>query len=354
MSVSQKQVLAAVALSVGTLGVAHAQSSVTTYGLLDLSFGSFQYAGTEGSADNKSTTRVESGQMTTSFMGFKGSEDLGGGLKAMFTLESFIRMDTGASGRSNTDVFWARAANVALAGDFGKAVIGRMDNFLYQQALAFNPYGGSFGFSPTIRLTYGKWGPDKGDSGWSNSIAYYTPNLSGFTAAVQVQPGESQAESTSTGFMASYANGPFAVGFGYQIVKSAEAPKADLNQDAKQTFGLLGASYDFGVVKLFGQYGQYKGSDFTGTTAASDNVKSKLYQLGVSVPVSADGKVLASYGSQTRELPAGDAKHEILTLGYDHFLSKRTDVYAVFMRDDDDRTGYKSGNTVAFGIRHRF
>ncbi|WP_158622878.1 porin [Aquabacterium soli] len=354
MSVSQKQLLAAVALSLGAAGVAQAQSSVSAYGILDLSFGSFQYAGLDNSADNSSTTRVESGQMTTSFIGFKGTEDLGGGLKALFTLESFMRLDTGASGRSNTDVFWARAANVGLSGGFGKAVIGRMDNFLYQQALAFNPFGGSFGFSPTIRLTYGKWGPDKGDSGWSNSIAYYTPNLSGFTAAVQVQPGESQTESTSTGVMAGYANGPFAIGFGYQVAKSAEAPKADLNDGAKQTFGLLGASYDFGAVKLFGQYGQYKGSGFTGTTAATDNVKTKLYQLGLSVPVSADGKVLASYGSQTRELTTGDAKHEILTLGYDHFLSKRTDVYAVFMRDDDDRDGYKAGNTVAFGIRHRF
>ena len=351
MSTSQKQMLAAVALSLGAAGASHAQSTANVYGILDLSFGSFQYAGLDNSADNKSTTKVESGQLTTSFIGFKGTEDLGGGLKAMFALESFMRMDTGASGRSDSDVFWARAANVALAGDFGKAVIGRMDNFLYQQALAFNPFGGSFGFSPTIRLTYGKWGPDKGDSGWGNSIAYYTPNLSGFTAAVQIQPGESQTESTSTGVMAGYANGPFAIGFGYQSVKSAEAPKANVPDGAKKTFGLLGTSYDFGAVKLFGQYGQYKGSGFT---AATDNVKTKLYQLGVSVPVTADGKVLASYGSQTKELLTGDVKHEILTLGYDHNLSKRTDVYAIFMRDDDDRTGYKAGNTVAFGIRHRF
>ena len=351
MSVSQKQVLAAVALSVGTLGVAHAQSSLNAYGLLDLSFGSFQYAGTDGSADNKSTTKVESGQMTTSFIGFKGTEDLGGGLKAMFTLESFIRMDSGASGRSNADVFWARAANVALAGGFGKVVIGRMDNFLYLQALAFDPYGGSFGFSPTIRLTYGKWGPDKGDSGWSNSIAYYTPNLSGFTAAVQVQPGESETESTSTGLMLGYANGPFAIGFGYQSVQSAEAPKVNVPDGAEQTFALLGASYDFGAVKLFGQYGQYKDKDYP---TAAENYKTKLYQLGVAVPVSADGKVLASYGSQTKELVSGDVKHEILTLGYDHFISKRTDLYAVYMRDDDDRAGFKAGNTVAFGIRHRF
>lgn len=353
MSVSQKQLLAAVTLCLGAAGVAQAQSSVNAYGILDLSVGSFQLAGLDNSADNKSTTKVESGLLTTSFIGFKGTEDLGGGLKAFFTLESFMRMDTGQSGRipaQKDDVFWARAANVGLTGDFGKVMIGRMDNFLYQQALAFNPFGGSFGFSPTIRLTYGRWGVDKGDSGWGNSVAYYTPNLAGFSAAVQVQPGESDAEGTSTGFMGGYANGPFAIGFGFQTVKSAEAPKADV-LTGKQTFGLLGASYDFGVVKLTGQYGQYKGTDLA---AANDNIKTKLYQLGAAVPVSANGKVLASYGSQTKELVTGDVKHEILTLGYDHNLSKRTDVYAIYMRDEDDRAGYKSGNTVAFGIRHRF
>ena len=353
MSVLKKQTaLAAASFVLAALGStsAQAQSSLTMYGILDLSFGSFENA--HNTATSPRVTAVESGKMTTSFMGFKGTEDLGGGLKALFTLESFMRLDTGASGRSSADVFWARNAHVGLAGDFGKFTAGRMDNFLYQQALAFNPFGGSFGFSPTIRLTYGApFGVDKGDSGWSNSLAYYTPNLPGFTAAVQVQPGESRTEGLSSGFMVGYASGPFAVGVGFQTVKSAEAPKADLIKPGKQTFGLLGASYDFGVVKVFGQYGQYKGTDLV---AATDNIKTKLYQLGVAVPVGANGKVLASYGSQTRELSTGDAEHTVLSLGYDHNLSKRTDVYAVYMRDDDDRAGWKSGDTVAFGIRVRF
>lgn len=342
---------AAMALTAFACSGASAQSSLTMYGILDLSFGSFENS-YNGSGDSPRLTQVESGKMTTSFIGFRGVEDLGGGLKAVFSLESFLRMDSGASGRSNADVFWGRNAHVGLAGDFGKVVLGRMDNFLFQQALMFNPYGGSFGFSPTVRLTFGgPAGNDKGDSAWSNAIAYYTPNLSGFSGAAQVQLAESETEGNSVGLMGSYSAGPFAIGVGYQTVKSAEAPKGNLVDPAKQTFGLVGVSYDFGVAKVFGQYGQFKGSDFA---AATDNIKTTLFQLGAAVPVGTSGKVLASYGESKEDYSTGDIKHKIFSLGYDHTLSKRTDVYAVYMRDDEGQAGWKAGNTVAFGIRTRF
>jgi predicted porin len=334
---------------------AQAQSSLNLYGILDLSVGSFEtsYNAAPANAKSNRVTQVESGKMTTSFIGFKGTEDLGGGLKANFMLESFLRLDTGAQGRSNADVFWARNANVGLSGGFGKLVIGRMDNFLFQQALAFNPYGGSFGYSPTIRMTFGgPAGNDQGDSGWSNSIAYYTPDFSGLKGAVQLQLGESTTEANSVGLMGSYTAGPLAVGLGYQSVKSAELPKANFVEPAKQTFLLLGTSYDFGVVKAFAQYGAFDGSGFA--TPAVANAKTKLFQLGASVPVGKDGKVLASYGHSTEKMPAGDVKHAIITLGYDHNLSKRTDLYAVYMNDKEDVKGWKAGNTVAFGIRTKF
>ncbi|MEY2840831.1 MAG: hypothetical protein RJB60_3130 [Pseudomonadota bacterium] len=138
--------IAPVALAAGLAlaSGAQAQSSLNLYGILDLSAGSFETS--YNTAKSNRVTQVESGKMTTSYIGFKGTEDLGGGLKANFMLESFLRLDTGASGRSSSDVFWGRNANVGLSGGFGKVVLGRMDNFLFQQALAFNPYGGSFGF----------------------------------------------------------------------------------------------------------------------------------------------------------------------------------------------------------------
>jgi predicted porin len=84
------------------------------------------------------------------------------------------------------------------------------------------------------------------------------------------------------------------------------------------------------------------------------NMKTKLFQLGASVPVGTDGKVLASYGHSTEKMPTADVKHAILTLGYDHNLSKRTDLYAVYMNDKEDVKGWKAGNTYAFGIRTKF
>lgn len=339
----------AVVALIGT-PIAHAQSSVSSYGLVDLSFGSFQYAGLDGSADNERTTKVESGQMTTSFIGFKGQEDLGGGLKAGFVLESFFRGDAGGAGRTNTDVFWARNANVSLSGDFGKVALGRMDNLLFVQSFLFNPFGSSFGFSPTIRLTYGKWGPDRGDSGWSNSVLYATPNLSGFSAAVQWQPKESDTTSDSVGVTAGYTAGAFGIGFGWQRVGAATAPKTAIPDPGKQTFWLLGTSYDAGFAKFFGQAGEYEDKDITG------GFETRLYQLGAAVPVTADGKVLASWGQSKREPVAGgtEIKQTIFTLGYDHYLSKRTDLYAVYMLEDRDQAGYEKGNSIGFGIRHRF
>ena len=127
--------LSVLALSAAT--AAQAQSSYNLYGVVDLSLASIQYSGTAGSADNTRTTKVDSSPMTTSFIGFKGVEDLGGGLKAGFVLESFFRPDIGGAGRNDApanpangtaDVFWGRAANVYLQSDYGKLTLGRQGN----------------------------------------------------------------------------------------------------------------------------------------------------------------------------------------------------------------------------------
>lgn len=101
-------------------GSAMAQSSVTVSGLVDAYVGSMKNSGDTGS---KAT--VGSGGMTTSWIGFKGIEDLGGGLRAEFALTSFFQADTGAYGRFGGDNLFSRDANVGLAGDFGRVSLGR-------------------------------------------------------------------------------------------------------------------------------------------------------------------------------------------------------------------------------------
>lgn len=102
-----------------------------------------------------------------------------------------------------------------------------------------------------------------------------------------------------------------------------------------KTDWMLGGAYDFAVVKAFASHGQ---------------AKAKTTQLGVSVPAGATGKVLASW-AQTK-MTATDISRKTFTVGYDYFLSKRTDVYVMAM--NDRITNQTKGNSFGVGIRHRF
>ena len=113
----KKASIAAAALALTAMG-AQAQSSVQLMGTADLYAGSIRMA---GDAASKST--VGSGGMTTSWWGMKGSEDLGGGLKANFAFTSFMRMNTGTVGRFVNDPMFSRDANVGLSGAFGSVLI---------------------------------------------------------------------------------------------------------------------------------------------------------------------------------------------------------------------------------------
>jgi predicted porin len=362
MSLS-KCLLPVLAISAGVCTTAHAQSSYNLYGVVDLSIASMQLSGTQGSADNKHLTKVDGNNMITSYIGLKGVEDLGDGLKAGFVMEAFLRPDTGASGRNDAsgtakaDPFWSRASNVYLQGGFGKLVLGRQIDPVYAQMVAYNPFGGAFGLSPAIRLSFNnKWGNDKGDSGWSNAVSYATPNMGGLTLSTAAQAAEvtDGSEGSSYSLAANYVSGPLAVGGVWQTVRSVEAPKLDLAKGQRQTFGLANLSYDAGFAKFFAEYGKMGNHGFTGGT----RINTMMYQLGASVPVTATGKVLASFG-QSKEKPVEGGTtpktlHNILTLAYDHFLSKRTDTYVAVMMDNEKLNGYKKGYSYVAGLRHAF
>jgi predicted porin len=119
----KKNLVAAAAL-MAVAAVAHAD--VKLYGTLDYSVGSFEAAHAKNTSSR--VTAVQSGSMMTSFFGLAGSEDLGGGLKAEFALESFLAGDTGSTLANNYGGFWGRASNVALSGGFGKVAVGQYDN----------------------------------------------------------------------------------------------------------------------------------------------------------------------------------------------------------------------------------
>ena len=337
--------------------------SLNLYGVIDIAAGSFQTSYQDG-AVNPRATKVDSNQMITSFWGLKGTEDLGGGLKAGFVLEGFLRPDTGEAGRFGTsDTFWSRSAHLWLEGSYGKLSIGRQGTLLFANTLSYNPLGSAFGLSPAIRLTFGASGNDYSDSGFSNAISYATPTMGGFSAAAQVQFDEDTETDKGKVYALSlnYKAGPLAIGAAWQSVRTATAPKGgaavtDLSNGAKQTFGMLGVSYDAGFAKLFAQYGEFGNTGFTQTR----RIDTKLYTLGASVPVSKAGAVLVAYGESMEEAVEGgttpDTDHSIFTLAYTHSLSKRTSLYTAYMMDKEDPDGvkWKTGHTYVVGVRHAF
>ncbi len=311
-------------------GTAMAQSSVTLSGLLDISAGQSKAAG----SSNK-VWGVDNGQMTTSWFGASGSEDLGGGLSALFTLQSFMRADTGASGRFGADTFWARNAFVGLASSsLGKVTIGRNTTPFFVTTLSFNPFGDSFGYSPSIRH-YFTSGTLTGDSGWSDSVLYTSPKLGGATLQLFMAAAEAGSNGRNHGVNLRWGAGAFDSAFSWQDVKKDGATAV---ADTKSWQGA--ASYDFGVARLFGQFG-----NVANKTSGNEY---DIVGLGASVPVG-NGKILALWGQIK---PETGAKRKTFSAGYDYFLSKRTDLYAVAMSDKID--GQTSGSAFSVGIRHRY
>lgn len=355
---AKKKLVAAAAL-MALVGAAHAQSSVKLYGYLEMDVGSYKPVA------GKTTTKVQSGDMMTSFIGFSGVEDLGGGLKAEFALESFIAGDTGANVQNQAGQFWSRTSWVGLSGGFGKIALGQYDNALFTEGLTYNPFGSSMTFSPTMRHFYdlgsttikgpGTLALSQADTGWVNSITYETPTFGGFSGSVQFSPKESSSGTDKNSYTVSgaYNNGAFSAMAVY--VDGGKAPK--IGSAAVSPYIMefraasFGTSYDFGVVKAFGQYSHFK--YYTNGLFDGDVNKANVYQLGVSVPVTTAGTVLASYGESKYKVPGDDShKSKIFSLGYDHALSKRTGVFAAL--SSERVTEEKSGRAFAVGIKHTF
>jgi predicted porin len=320
-------------LGAGLPQAAQAQSTLNITGLIDLSIGSTKAPGGQASKG------VDSGKMSTSWWGLRGSEDLGGGLSAIYAIESFMRNDTGAAGRFDGDTFWARNTYVGLSGaNWGKVTIGRNTTPLFVSTLVFNPFGDSFGFSPAIRH-YFTSGTVTGDTGWNDSVQYSSPNYDGLSFNLIGALSESKGGRNIGGNLM-YFSGPLGVTFAFQDVKKDAAAFAVDDSVSWQ----LGASYTLmEKYKLFGQIGNVENK-----TTPNKN-KYDIWGFGVAAEVMPQGKVLAYYGQID---PDNGNKRTTFSVGYDHNLSKRTDAYGVVMNDKISTVG--SGTSYGVGLRHRF
>lgn len=320
-------------LALASAGAVWAQSSVTLYGVVDAGL-----THTSNSGGGQNFTGVKSGGTATSRWGFRGTEDLGGGLKAKFLVETAVPVD-----EPKPTTLGDRGAWVGLESRFGELRLGREFDQAFSNQTNFSAFGTN-GVGSTLihdarsaayKAALGASPAVENNIIWSNNaITYILPNtLGGFYGTFQHALAEKTAPGNeagrSTNFRIGYKGGPLDVGVGYN--KTDGGTSAASTTIGTITSTNLGASYDFGVAKVFAAWAQ----DKTRTTATGTETSQLTgWDLGASIPVSAAGKVLVSYAAIKTET-VGDAlddKASKWALGYRHSLSKRTTVYATVAR----------------------
>jgi predicted porin len=371
-----KKSLLALAVLGSFAAAAQAQTSVTIYGVADA--GVFYQS--KAGAGNNSLFAVNSGGMSGSRLGFKGSEDLGGGLKANFQLEMGYNLDTGSSaqqdGATAGSTLFGRTSTVGLSGNFGSVNLGRQTDFAYSGTAGgmatFSHAGYVNKFSSFDGNTQARLQGDR----TNNSIRYDMPAFGGLNGGVMLGLGE-QAGGGSAGqtYAAGlkYDNGPLAFGGSYYqskagvtpsdrlLINGAGAPTALVSNNdalagatANKTF-TLGASYNFGFGKLYGNWSRVRMLTNTGggVVAAnavqtfnsgtfgsnSANDKLDLFEIGYNHNLTASLQLLTGLSHTNVHFVNGAQQGKLnqVFLGTDYFLSKRTDLYAVgtYIRTSD-------------------
>jgi predicted porin len=331
-------------------GASFAQSSVTLYGIADVYLASQKAMGTD-----LRQTVIGSGGVSGSRYGFKGTEDLGGGLKANFKLEQGFSLDTGAAGQTDglfaakTTASFSRYAYVGFSGGFGEVKLGKTGTPYDDVSGASNPVFDS-ALSPQNEVWLSgnyTWNP-------SNSIYYVSPSMGGFSAAGSYSMGENKTANYDAGAVYSasvqYANGPIAAALAYQV-EEATAPTL------ASKFTRLNGSYDLGVVKILAGFGRVTGAAAVGVNGvATSSAQTTEWELGVDYPVSSALTISGGIARSTDNATAGDATREGYGIGANYTLSKRTSVYGGFREAKTTPAvgaDFK-GNLVAVGIKHTF
>jgi predicted porin len=356
-----------IALALAALPVAHAMADVTIYGTIEADMESSKTFAANKNAGNttgplKSVTRVDD---TGSLIGFKGNEDLGNGLKAIWQVEQGLNIDgtTGStSGNGYSNTFATRDSFVGLQGAFGKVRLGKVSTFLNSDAGAPDAwiYGTGVNglYYSSINLLDGRL---------SNAVRYDIPEfVSGLSGAIAYGVDESNTtnKQNSWAIGATYTNSGYFGTFGYQRT----ANKYDTNKAAN--YWRLEGGYNANNILAAAYYGHSKlaaaddvvYSNFAGATTGAAAVSHKEagltlgYTIGAITPKFSYGRV---WGASVEG--GSDIKGHLnqYVLGADYALSKRTTAYASYgfvqnsYRDSTD-TKYANEHTVAVGVQHKF
>lgn len=323
-----KHLIALAALAAA--GSALAQSNVTLYGRLNTSYGH-----EKNNLTNVGSAQMYSGDLTSSRWGLRGSEDLGNGLKANFQLEAGFNSSDG-TGTAGFD----RQSWVGLSGGFGAVKFGKTDSVfkdVYDLGLTHNVFDSDY---TPVKIAY--TGVANFSSRPNNQIRYETPNMSGFSAGVTYAVDEDATVSNDiSAFSLRYKAGALDVGFGLQNQQNSTAA-------SDRDFQVLSAVYDFGVVRVSGQFHNAK---------QANGVKDSDWAAGLSVPMGALDYTIGYARSTTKTNGATTAKGNAYGMGVMYTLSKRTRVYATYLTGDvKNAAGVKTADRTqyAVGIRHDF
>jgi predicted porin len=339
-----KKSLLALAALTAFAGVASAQSSVTLFGVVDL-------AARNVKNSSGSMKSLSPNGMGSSRLGFRGVEDLGGGLRAGFWLEG----DVDASVGQNAGQSWQRRSTVSLMGGFGEIRLGRDYTPDFWNHTVFDPFGtNGVASSLNIWSTVGNAATTSVRA--NNTIGYFLPGgLGGLYGQVQMAAGEGVAGNKHVAFRIGYGAGPVNVAFAYGKTEITEGPP---KQDWKRMN--IGASWNLGFMTLMGYYVNGDGSN---------NREMTQYLIGGVVPFGAS-QLKFSYSKSDAKggTPAQNAQDATqLGLGYLYSLSKRTTLYTHFSRvSNKSGANYtangpgpanalgKNSTGYEFGINHTF
>ena len=335
-------------LAVCGTSAAMAQSSVTLYGRVNTSV-EHQKLG-----NSKATGLVTN----SSYIGFRGEEDLGGGLKAGFQLEGNFNSDDGSAGTSGFN--FKRQSEVNLSGNFGKVRLGNFDPYSYSVTADWiSMHNHDTGTSADMLYQGVLWG--------GNKIAYQTPTFGGFDAQIQYQFGEKAVEDNYENkggwdLGLNYGNGPLGLGLGYSQAKYSFLGLG--GHDDKLSQLAVRASYAIGDLTLGAYYQRQEEKHFV---TAKRNVYriAAMYTLGAS-------EFHANVGQASKVKASGTSfgeKATQWTLAYNYNLSKRTKVYALYTNINNTEsafvgapTAFSTNNTsasdkfrsIGVGVRHLF
>ncbi|NUZ05627.1 porin [Piscinibacter koreensis] len=364
-----KKSLLALAVLGAFSGVASAQSSVTLYGTIDLAG---RYVKNEGS--NRRFSLASDG-LNSSQLGFRGVEDLGGGLKASFVLLAGVNADSGtANGK-----FWNRRSTVSLSSNAGEIRLGRDYTPTFWNLTLFDAFGTN-GLGNSLNTAQRHPGTRQ-----DNTIQYFLPsNLGGWYG--QFMAGTSEGATSGDrparylGGRVGFAAGPFDVAVAGAQIRyrgasfngwTAGAPGGAITNDDQKSIN-VGASWNFGFAKLMG-YVDYERLD----NAADD--RELRGSISAVIPFGQSEVHVGYDRSRLRRDGAGTSTAQQLKASYVYNLSKRTAVYGTVSYLDNNRnaamsiapasgtnasTGSQSATAlpstggdsrgVEFGVRHFF